>query len=344
VVSARAYTLGSLFAGIGGIDLAFEAAGFEIRWQLERDAYCQSVLEQHWPQVDRYGDIFDYSYLPYVDVITAGFPCQPFSVAGKRLGRRDERYLIPEMMRVIAEVQPRAILFENVPGFASLNDGREFKRLLGAVADLGYDAEWGHLRASDFGAPHKRERWLCVAYAEHAERRAGHTGQRAMGKPDCGVQARRHEGTGRLAERGEELAHAGGARLEVGTGVRGHAGAQQQAAQRSYYERGAEAGGGTQPGLGRDADGLSAWLDASSARWPAGPGQPQRAWEPPRVASGQPDRTKRLKALGNAVVPQVVYPLAVAIREWLQAQDAGESEDAVSGRSMIGQRAAEEVA
>lgn len=158
-------TIGSLFAGIGGFDLAFECAGFKTVWQVEREPFCLQVLAKHFPHAARYTDIFDCHNLPYVDVITAGFPCQPFSLAGKRLGDKDERYLIPEMLRVISEVKPNVVLLENVPGFASIADGDAFKQLLQALADLGFDAEWGHLRASDAGATHTRERWFLVAYA-----------------------------------------------------------------------------------------------------------------------------------------------------------------------------------
>jgi len=89
--------------------------------------------------------------------------CQPFSVAGNRQGKDDERYLLPEMLRIIDEVQPYAVLFENVPGFPSLNDGAEFKYLLGTLAEMGFDAEWGIVGADDLGALHRRERIWIVA-------------------------------------------------------------------------------------------------------------------------------------------------------------------------------------
>lgn len=165
-----AFTTGSLFAGIGGIDLAFEAAGFRTAWQVEIADYPRAVLAARFPHAAQHRDIYDCHSLPFVDVLTAGFPCQPFSVAGKKRGMADERYMVLEMMRVIAEVSPYVVFLENVPHFASLADGNAFKQLLRALASLGYDAQWGHLRASDAGAPHRRERWFCVAYADHERR------------------------------------------------------------------------------------------------------------------------------------------------------------------------------
>ncbi len=159
------FTVGSLFSGIGGLDLAAHWAGLETVWFVEKEPFCQKVLAKHWPNVSVHSDVFECHDLPFVDVICGGFPCQPFSVAGNRLGRNDERFLLPEMLRIVDEVKPYAVLFENVPGFPSLNDGTEFKYLLGALAEMGFDAQWGHIRASDVGAPHKRERWFCVAYA-----------------------------------------------------------------------------------------------------------------------------------------------------------------------------------
>ena len=155
-------TVGSLFSGIGGIDIAFQQAGFDIIWQVEIDEYATKTLDKNFPNTIKYKDIYDCNDLPYVDVITAGFPCQPFSVAGLRKGADDERFLIPKMLEVINYVQPKMVFLENVPGFPSLNDGDEFKQLLRAFTEMGFDAQWGHPRASDTGAPHRRERWFAV--------------------------------------------------------------------------------------------------------------------------------------------------------------------------------------
>jgi len=159
-------TVGSMFAGIGGFDVAFEEAGFETVWQIEKDPFCLDVLAEQFPKATRYTDVYDCHNLPHVDVITAGFPCQPFSLAGKRHGSDDERYLVPEMMRIINEVKPHVVFLENVSGFTTLNDGNEFSELLQWFAEIGYDGQWHRVRASDVGAPHQRERWFAVLYAQ----------------------------------------------------------------------------------------------------------------------------------------------------------------------------------
>src|SRR5690606_37716656 len=101
------YTVGTLFSGIGVPDLAAELLGMTTVWQVEKEPFAQKVLRKNFPNAALYGDIFEVSNLPYVDVVVAGFPCQPFSLAGKRMGEKDDRYLVPEMFRVIEEVQPR---------------------------------------------------------------------------------------------------------------------------------------------------------------------------------------------------------------------------------------------
>ena len=103
-------TVGSLFAGIGGFDLAFRRAGFEISWQVEIDPWCRRILAKHFPEATRHEDIKECKNLPPVDVICGGFPCQPFSSAGKQGGAKDDRYLWPEMLRVIRETKPTWVL------------------------------------------------------------------------------------------------------------------------------------------------------------------------------------------------------------------------------------------
>lgn len=322
------YSVGSLFSGVGGLDLAAQWAGFETAWFVEKEPFCQQILAKHWANVPIHGDVFDCHNLPHVDVVIGGFPCQPFSVAGKRQGSNDERYLLPEMLRIISEVKPYAVLFENVPGFPSLNDGNEFKQLLRALAALGFDAEWGHLRASDSGAPHQRERWFCVAYA-HSQRLSESTGQQCAGeivgsdshvaysnggrREQCNSQQWCIQITDATGD--ETMEHSDSERceeLDAPTGV-GEVGFDTR---RSDSQR--DNGRQSESRLGGTADGLSAGLDFVG--WPARPSEPQYAYEPARVSTGTPNRAARLKALGNAVVPQVAYPLMVAIHEWLTEQ------------------------
>jgi DNA (cytosine-5)-methyltransferase 1 len=155
-------TAGSLFSGIGGFDLGLERAGFCIAWQSEIDPYACKVLEKHWPSVPNLGDIrgIDFEKVERVFLLAGGPPCQPVSLAGKRKGTTDQRWLWPEFARAIRILRPPYVIFENVPGILS-KGGSD---VLSDLAGLGYDAEWTVLSAADFGAPHLRRRVFIVAY------------------------------------------------------------------------------------------------------------------------------------------------------------------------------------
>lgn len=159
-------TFGSLFAGIGGMDLGLERAGMTCKWQVEIDPFCRKVLAKHWPEVPKYEDVRTVgAELESVDLIAGGFPCQDISlqgaVWGKRKGLSGERSgLFFELARVVSLVRPRFILLENVA--AILDNG--MGDVLGRLASLGYDSEWDCLPASAFGAPHRRDRLFLVAY------------------------------------------------------------------------------------------------------------------------------------------------------------------------------------
>jgi DNA (cytosine-5)-methyltransferase 1 len=158
-----ALTVGSLFAGIGGFDLGFERAGFEIKWQVEIDPFCRKVLEKHWPHVRRYEDVRTVGdELERVDVICGGFPCQDISLAGKRVGIDGERSgLWRDFSRLVRAVRPRYVVVENVPALL----GRGLGRVLRDLAESGYDAEWDCIPARAFGADHFRDRAWVVSYA-----------------------------------------------------------------------------------------------------------------------------------------------------------------------------------
>lgn len=154
-------TFGSLFSGIGGMDLGLERAGMECRWQVEIDPFCNKVLEKHWPGVKRYGDIRECGEeLERVDIIAGGYPCQPFSSSGKQLGTDDPRHLWPEFARLIRLLRPRIVLLENVLNHLRLG----FGEVLGDLASLGYDAEWDCISAAHLGAFHHRPRVFVVGY------------------------------------------------------------------------------------------------------------------------------------------------------------------------------------
>ena len=157
-------TFGSLFAGIGGFDLGFERAGFKCKWQVEIDDYATKVLEKHWPKVHRERDIRECgsSNLERVDCVIGGFPCQDISYAGRGAGLAGERSgLFFEAVRLVRELQPRAVVLENVAALLT----RGLDRVLGTLAEIGYDAQWHCIPAASVGAPHIRDRVFVIAYA-----------------------------------------------------------------------------------------------------------------------------------------------------------------------------------
>src|SRR3990167_9466428 len=206
---------GSLFSGIGGFDLGFERAGFTTVWQVERDPYCQAVLAKHFPDAKRYADVRsvhgvlahaksgDALYdapqqirraaaesphpcrtdgcLQTPTILTGGFPCQPLSVAGKRRGIDDDRYLWPQMRRVIEEVRPRWVVAENVPGLIKL----ALDQVLSDLEALGYTVGAVTIPACAVDAPHRRERLWIVAFA-NAIRRDGRQNHERHASPGRG--------------------------------------------------------------------------------------------------------------------------------------------------------------
>lgn len=179
----EALRIGSLCSGYGGLDLGLmSVVGGAVMWHVENDKHPSAVLDARWPGVPNYGDLtaVDWSQVEPVDWLTAGYPCQPFSHAGKRKGASDERHLWPAVARAVGVLRPRRVLLENVRGHVSLG----LNAVLGDLAELGYDAIWGVVRASDAGACHGRARLFILASDAGGERHGSREDGRSLGRVD----------------------------------------------------------------------------------------------------------------------------------------------------------------
>ena len=164
-------THGSLFSGIGGFDLAAEWSGWKNLFNCEWEEFPRKVLKHHFPNAQQYGDIKEFDATDYhgrIDILSGGFPCQPFSVAGKRKGTEDERHLWPEMLRIIGECQPRWVVGENVRGLVSWSDGLVLEACYSDLENLGYSVQSFIIPACAAGnAPHRRDRVWIVAHSNN---------------------------------------------------------------------------------------------------------------------------------------------------------------------------------
>ena len=283
---------GSLFSGIGGFDLAAERVGFENIFQVEIDKFCQKVLEKNFPNVKRFSDIKDFDGTEYrnrIDIISGGFPCQPFSIAGKRQGKEDNRYLWDEMLRVIGEVKPPWVVGENVANLWNMGIENMFIDL----ENEGYEVEPFIIPACAIQAPHRRDRIWIIANTDKI-RGGGIQGQNQIlynGIRDSKGQIKKrevfshdkikhndrtsanpHEEHIKELERGDKLGYE----------------SEEKAFRRSIY----------------DPDWNRHWVEVAS--------------ELCRVDDGLPkelDKTKRIGSLGNAIVPQIAEIIFNLIKE-----------------------------
>jgi len=160
---------GSLFSGIGGFDLAAEWCGWENVFHCEWNTFGQKVLKHHFPNSISYNDITKTDFTIHrgtIDIISGGFPCQPYSSAGKRLGKEDERHLWPEMLRAIREIQPSWVVGENVRGLTNWNGGLVFDEVQSDLETQGYEVLPFLLPAAALNAPHRRDRIWFIAYSD----------------------------------------------------------------------------------------------------------------------------------------------------------------------------------
>ena len=303
-------TVGSLFSGIGGFELGLErTGGFKTVWQCEIDPFCQKILEKHWPDVKRFTDIKKMGIeegIPHVNVICGGFPCQPVSCAGKRKGKEDERWLWPEFCRVVRCVRPEWVLVENVPGLLSADSGRLFAGILRDLSESGYDAEWNIVSAASVGAPHLRRRVFVVAHAmqQRTDGRQedstflgnGRTQsilrselQRKSAPADVGRDGKSQRNDGK-----ETLANTKISRLKI-----------------------SERTSGPESGLAGSERGRI-FRREPTGTWPIESGFC-------RMADGIPSGVDRLRALGNAIVPQCATYIAECVLKYQEALYTNES-------------------
>ena len=329
-------TVGSLFTGIGGLDLGLERAGMRIVWQSEIDPYASRVLAKHWPTVPNLGDVtaVDWSTVDRPDLVCGGFPCQPFSTAGSRKGADDPRHLWPHFATCLRLVRPRWALLENVPGILTLG----FGEVAADLAALGYDLEWECIPAAAVGAPHLRYRIFVVAHAGRVrarspERRSDRNREtsaqlarrcsdvadtdqlrreRVVGEPlpqprqlaagpETGRRQSREQSEPDMADPDEQLRVRTGS-VPAAPGTREGEEPERQRVRADIGDGGQTLADADGAGLGEQRQPVAVFAEHAAAErsswWESEP-------DVGRVAHGIPARVDRLRCLGNAVVPQV---------------------------------------
>lgn len=295
-------THGSLFSGIGGFDLAAQRVGWKNIFQVEIEEKACKILQKHFPDTQRYADIKDFDSRQYagrIDIISGGFPCQPFSAAGKRKGSADDRAIWFEMFRVVSEIRPRWVVAENVSGLLTIEQGMAFERVCTDLESEGYTVQSFIIPACAVGAPHRRNRVWIVA---HQNTNSGADGRIATER-----RQEQHRHTGATDE----------IRTSPNTNNRRQTEQEQQTARCEQYNCTSPntVGGRLQESRRRQLLNTKHNIQHNvQPFW-------RRTWfevatELCRVDDGLPGRLDRLKHLGNAIVPQVAEVIFSAINEY----------------------------
>ena len=294
-------TVGSLFSGIGGLDLGLERAGMKVIWQSEIDPYANRVLKKHWPEVVNHGNIKEINWqeVERPDVLCGGYPCQPFSTAGKRRGEEDPRHLWPWVREAIVRLRPRYAILENVRGHLTLGG----LSVIGELATIGYDAEWRIVSAASVGANHRRDRIIIVAYPQSQHSNGGNYQRGDSTQPQTIPKFGNGSGTQNMANTNntrpcsEKINSAKTGEYAFGEFGRCSKNVADSDNYGYVY---------AQEPWESNAWGRSAY--SGFLNWQIEP-------DVGRVANGIPNRVDRLKGLGNAVVPQVAEVIGRLVME-----------------------------
>jgi DNA (cytosine-5)-methyltransferase 1 len=281
---------GSLFSGIGGFDLAAEWMGWTNVFHCEWNEFGQRVLKHYWPDAISYGDITKTDFTVHrgdIDILTGGFPCQPYSMAGKRKGKEDERHLWPEMLRAIREIKPTWVVGENVFGITNWDGGVVFNEVQADLEAEGYEVQPYVLPACAVNAPHRRDRVWFVAHAKSVD--AGG----ASGLPNNRDEGHKTEDRGRPWDKPE---CDGSIQFITNTETKRLEGNDwRQLGRKLSTERTSFEGFPTVSPLCGGDDGLPDRLSGITfSKW----------------------RNESIKAMGNAIVPQVAYQIFKAIEQF----------------------------
>ena len=333
-------THGSLFTGIGGIDLGFEWAGIETKWQVEIDDYCQELLSVRFPHTEKFTDVRKVGShnLEKVDIISGGFPCQDISVAGKGAGIEGERSgLWTELHRVISELRPRFAFIENVPMLTIRGGGR----VIADLAEIGYDAEWQIVGADDVGAWHRRKRIWIVAYPNSnrtqpiLRKTISEGGSSEISDSKFGGRGQRGHSVFRASENEKIVSDTGHTesqgRDETSKRQQPQGRRDARSKPSSLYHDVPDTVSNTKrtthgKGIGEHQHIKQFQNISKGSKIRSNITDSRRFWsvEPNvgRVAHGIPKRVDRLKGIGNAVVPHIPYIIGKRIKELCQENQA----------------------
>ncbi len=327
----RRPTHASLFSGIGGFDLAAEWAGFENKFNCDTDPFCRRVLEYHFPHAKQYTDICTTDFSVWrnrIDVLSGGFPCQPFSSAGKRRGTEDDRYLWPQMLRAVREIRPRWVVGENVLGIVSWSQGLVFEQVCADLETEGYSVQPYVLPACGVDAPHRRYRtWFVARIADGSNTRTEDMSKRTDGAAAVEFTAdadsqrcdyrfcdKQQGSIYRDVDRDMAEDRRTGCELELGleqdVSVASASGTRSERIYSTARRHGSIPDWDdfpTQPPVRRGDDGISERLDPAAVFAGLDDRQSRRRSHVVRWC------TEAIKCYGNAIVPQVAYRILMTI-------------------------------